>query len=627
VTFGYGQGNTMTNGRKGFTVALSLILVVEAAEMAAGQDAPAGPDLVSMIPREAVFHLERRGHHAVRDAFLASNFGRMAMDEAINQFAHGSRVRIGQMIVKEMFDLDTPKEIDRHQKLLHEVLKPFWYNPCAMYVVLGEDFSRGPGVAFLCVTGKYQSACKEALEALMRVGVPKKGLGGRRQAFTYRKHAAVWQGVAKSHKEFTLPEDPREQAKALAGQTLFMTYWFGDILFVATNLPAADAASRMLSVVKPGKPKAGEASYQAVMKRTAMKDWAFRWYFDVEVLMGAAKKAEGGKLPEALVHLQLDKIRGAGGTGGYMEKVYARRTYVYVPDCTGGPLRFLTAGGSYKKALAMAPDTASILLAGQADTKRILDLIEEMTGLKAAAARPAGKGPPDPQSAKALEQMRKLASASTGQVALCMSEVQGMAGMMAGGGPPIGAVMGLTDSKKALEAIDELIRLAGIEEDDEAEEARAKPGTYRKTPIRYLSDSVRLAVMEDRVAIAMSDNTMKAFVDAALDGTGGFAPDGKDEAMARRLPDGSAIFKLDLAAIARLAWPMLMQQAERSPEEFPFVSMPSAGKMARMLGPELAVLSPDADGLMMESRGKVPFATKTMLAYPMIGWFVFAMMF
>ena len=66
---------------------------------------------------------------------------------------------------------------------------------------------------------------------------------------------------------------------------------------------------------------------------------------------------------------------------------------------------------------------------------------------------------------------------------------------------------------------------------------------------------------------------------------------------------------------------MLMQFSQQTPEEafFPFVSLPSTNKLARMLGPEIAVFEPDDDGLLMKSRGKIPFATKFLLMYPAIG--------
>jgi hypothetical protein len=54
--------------------------------------------------------------------------------------------------------------------------------------------------------------------------------------------------------------------------------------------------------------------------------------------------------------------------------------------------------------------------------------------------------------------------------------------------------------------------------------------------------------------------------------------------------------------------------------------MPSVEKMARLLGPELAVIQPTPDGLLLKSRGQVPFATKVALAYPAVGGIFMMMM-
>ena len=92
--------------------------------------------------------------------------------------------------------------------------------------------------------------------------------------------------------------------------------------------------------------------------------------------------------------------------------------------------------------------------------------------------------------------------------------------------------------------------------------------------------------------------------------------------------EGSALFVMDLAALAKAFWPMLMQMAEmfeQRGELFPFGSVPSVGKMVRLLGPEIAVIQPDADGLMMRSRGKIPFATKMIIILPLGMFSMFSM--
>jgi hypothetical protein len=44
--------------------------------------------------------------------------------------------------------------------------------------------------------------------------------------------------------------------------------------------------------------------------------------------------------------------------------------------------------------------------------------------------------------------------------------------------------------------------------------------------------------------------------------------------------------------------------------------------MVRMLGPEIAVITPDDGGVLLNSRGLVPFATK-MWTYPVIPMMMF----
>ena len=52
---------------------------------------------------------------------------------------------------------------------------------------------------------------------------------------------------------------------------------------------------------------------------------------------------------------------------------------------------------------------------------------------------------------------------------------------------------------------------------------------------------------------------------------------------------------------------------EEGPSILPLASVPSTGKLTRMLGPQIAALQPDDGGLLLKSRGKIPFATKFML--------------
>ncbi|MCK4625584.1 MAG: hypothetical protein KAV00_09765, partial [Phycisphaerae bacterium] len=596
--------------------------------------------LVGMIPKEAVFYLERRGHTAVRKAFLASNLGKMATDDAINQFVHGSRVQIGKMIVRNMFDLDEAEAIAKHQQILHKFLLPFWHNPSTMFVVLDDEMESSPGMGFICVTGKYAKETRSALELLMKIGVPPAGTESTRQSFTHKSGTITWRGVAKRRSVFNLANDPLKKS-----DSLFMVHWAKDVLYIATSLRAADAIGRTFT--KGGKPKnkIHSQNLQVVMKKTAMKDWAFRWYFNVEMLMKMFKKKVTNEEAQLFFNaLGLYGIRGMGGVGGYADNVYTRLTYIYAPKADGGLVRMFKPGGSYKAAFAMTPSESTFCLAGQLDKKALTKMITAMImaskgvpfggktevtveGVGGPAIKPAEKKV-DEKTAKIIKQIEALIDASDGNVAGFVTELQAMVGMMGGGGPPVGAVLGIKDRAKAVNAIDELIKLAGGAERQNEVDAEGRPAPakqYRKIPIRHIGEMVRIVVMKDRAVIALNDNALKSAIDTALDKTGGFEPNSKGKKLLKLTGDGSGIFVMDLAAITKLFWPMLMQavQSEGAQEFFPLASLPSTNKMVRMLGPEIAVFKPDREGLLLKSRGKIPFSTKFVLLYPMMGTIMF----
>ena len=573
----------------------------------------------------------------MRPAFQASNLGQMAQDDAIKQFVHDSRVRIGRMIVAGLFDLNNPEDIAAHHKLLHELLKPFWYKPCAMFVTMDEGFERAPGLGFVCIPEqKYHRSCSRALDALMKVGLPPAGKPGTRQRFTYNSGTILWQGVAKDSSEFTLPEDPKKRVEELKKRSLFMINWTLPALLVATDLSAADAMESVMS--KPGASKDGCESLKVVMAKTALADWAFRWHVDVAALLRMLRAAEPrGWLPASFKATGLDRVRGIGGTGGYADKVYTRMTYI---DCPGGPaglLGALRAGGSYQRAFSMVPSESTFCLAGQLDAKSLLKMVTEIA-LEAASASSTAPATttravpkvPEP-AARALKQLELMAEASDGHVGMFVTDLQAVfMGMMMGpAGMPMGAVVDLKDREKATRAIDELVKLAG--DDDQEEEAEDAPPAlarakqYRQVPIRYVGDMVRLAILKDRLVIAAGDTALKAAIDTALDKTGGFQPGSEGHRLAGLCGEGPVIFKIDLPALAKLGWPLLMTLAQA--EEFPLASLPSTNKMVRMLGPEIAVIAPDAGGVLLKSRGKIPFATKFVLASPLGGLGLIWMMF
>ncbi|HDZ43604.1 hypothetical protein LCGC14_0096000 [marine sediment metagenome] len=629
--------------------------------------------LASMIPPEAIFYVERRGHHAVREAFLDSNFGKMATDEAINAFAHASRIRIGQLIVKELFDLETDDEVVEYQMILHQFLRAFWYQPAAMYVVVPrdeDDDPQEPKFGFICRTGEYQAECKAALDKLTAIGLPEGDEPATRQTFTYEGEGIAWDGVAKDRREWSLPDAVDEQRDVLVEKTLFMVHWEGDTLLLATGLEAADAMGRLLaakSAETGGKrfSKAGNVSLNKVMEKTEIEDWAFRWYFDMAQmweLLGVDEHPEDFTWRRSL---GLDKIEGIGGMGGYVDKVYARKTFIHSPETTDGLLRLFKTGASYKEALAMTPDTSSLFLAGQIDTQTLAKMLHAALGggqddpptietetetielfqgpeqgprIIQTIDEPATQSGDDEadKEAQALAAIDELLAASNGNASVYLGDIRGGLMPMMMGGAPIGLVIGLSDHAAGLRAVDKLIDLAGGEMEADSDAAPAPPGPpgampqpsdarprqYRNVPIRYLPGMIyapvtRLAVMSDRIVLGFSDDVLKTAIDTALDDVGGFRQGSKGPALAALSGEGPVLFSVNLADFAQAFWPMLME-AFAEEEDAPLAELPSAAKMVRMLGPEVSVFKPDDEGLLLDSRGKIPLATKIVPCSPLL---------
>lgn len=576
------------------TARCSLVALVLSALALPAAAQPAGPidaDLLPLIPQRAFFFLEHRGHAAVHETFLASNLGQMYADPAIHDFVHDTRVKVGQMIMESMFELASEEEVAEYQQTLHELLKPFWYQPAAMFAVADEQFERPPGVGFICLPGDYAAEARAALEKLVATGVPEAGEPGERQAVTYETGSVAWTGVAKHWDEWELSDDPEERAEQLREGSVFLVHWRGDnLLCVALSLDAADAMGEILSGQPNGRRLEGDL--QATLAATQMQDWAFRWYVDAAMLWEVARR-EAEELPAALDIVGLTDIRGVGGTEGYVENVWARRTYLYSP---GKPPRFLAAEGSYEPALAMMPPSAAVALAGQFDHQAILDTF---TQAMATAMD-------EEDAAATLAPWRTLVAATDGRMAVFVTDLQTMAMM---GGPedlPVGIALGIADAAQAKQALEEFTRLAVETGMDEP-----AASTYRRTEILAFDPAPRVALLEDRVIVAMGDTAMKAAIDAALDNVGGFEADSAAARYAQLAGEGQALFVLDLAALAQLGWPFLMQAAEEdSYFELPLASLPSTDKMVRLLGPEIAVLRRQEDGLLLESRGKIPFSTK-----------------
>ena len=606
--------------------------------------AAAGPELSSMIPPEAVFWLERHGHTAVKPAFDGSNLGQLAHDAVMNKFIHETRVKIGRMIVKGMFQLEAEADINSHQETLHKFLLPFWYNNCATFAIVKKE-SHGPAMGFYCVTGQYQKECKAAVEAMMKVGVPAEGAAGERQAFTYASGALKWSGVAKQDEEWTIAKDDKERAEQFKKSSLFMAAWSGDLLLVATGIDAADAAGKMLpgAANRPAS-KSASAGYQAVLSQTPLKDWAFRWYVDLEQLRKLIGGSEGGMYGGMMMNLMgIDGMRSIGGVGGYCDNVFTRVTFVDAPT-PAGVLSLLARDGSYKAGLAMLPPNCPLAVAVQIDAQALPQWIrqtmisqkQQMAMMRARmeqsrqeweqareeggespasmpSARPATQ-PAKPTSMpavkldegeeKLLKQIETICQAGTGAGSLAITELPDMRGQ-GPSGPPICFVIELKDAAKAAKVIDEAIK--------SGDSAGAEPVTHSGVAIRNISDSMLVAVAKNRLIFAGTESAMKAAIGVALEApTSGPSP---QMARMRALTgDGSAIIQLDLPALAKWLLPTFAGLFGFAREDdSPLGQLPETDKIAGLLGPEIIVIQPARNGWLFKSRGTVPFLTKILL--------------
>ena len=616
--------------------------------------APAGEGLMAVVPQQAVAFVERRGHEVIHEAYVDSNFGKLGEDPVIQQFAYETRDKTIALIAKGLFEDASPEQAKHNQELILDLAKPFWYRPCVAFLVLDkEGFGKTPGFGFVCMTDKYMKPAKDALDELMKIGVVPAGQTGTRQAFTYASGPITWQGVAHQDEEFTLPNDAAERVTALRKSTLFMAYWSGPMLCLATSIDAADATSAVLSGSAPGMDS--QKGLQPVLRQTAMKDWAFRWYVDVERLFKVGM-AGGEAPPPQFVILGLDKIRGIGGTEGYADKVYTRLTFVDAPDCA--MLKVLQPGGSYKAALDMVPQPATFCLAGQIQPavlgKLVRDCVvaqnpsggrpafvnEDSESTSKPATQPAAwpttwpTSEPGGEGAKALDIIESLAAMSDGRAAGFVGDIQGiiagmLTGFMGGAGPdvPAGAVFGIKDPAKARELVRSLAQMAGGDSAD-ASEPGDQPTTlpsettskYRNVQITRIAEIVRLAVMNDRVIVTAGDSAMKSVIDTALDKLGGVPADSAAGKLATLTGDGPVLFVMDTPSLLKAVWPLINQVFHVAGDDMPLGSLPSQQKLLPALSPEMAVMQPVEGGLLLKSRGTLPFATKVMLLLPTVNW-------
>lgn len=617
--------------------AMATCLFVLAGGAAVAQEAV---NLLPMIPTDAFLVVERQGHDAIQKVFDETNTGRLYNDEAVHQFLVDTRDGVGEMIAKDMLGFTDEEEIKACRQSLHKFLLPFWHSPSVMFAVPNAKAGRDPGIGFIVVPRRdLREDCVRAAEALRLIGVPAGGEAGRRQSFSYTSGAVEWKGVAKSYEDFQLPEDAAARREKLEQCSLFLVVYRAPVLYVATSLSAADAMSKAMST--PDTPQI-RASMKAVRAKTELKDWAIRWHVDIDRSVKAATE-EGEKDPrdnETVKALQLEKVRSVGGTIGYADGVLTRYTYIDAPGCDNGPVRMLKNGGDYRKALAMVPAEASFLLAGQWDKKAAVTTLLVAMGTTPDALRridvsPEGKVTltPETDTQKAGEDrdarlkggvgiINSFTDALTDDFAFFAADLQAMVG----GSPPVGIIVGIRDEEKARKALTELTKLPPFQGSAPAEEgAESQPANaYRKVEIVSIAEgNMHVAILKDRIIFGLADSATKAAIDAALDGTGGFEPDGKAEKMGKLLPKGSAIFSMNTPALVKLVWPMLMEQKKEMDESGygggplkALRSLPSTAKLARLLDPEMAAFTPDKDGLLLSSRGTVPLLTK---AVPMMG--------
>ena len=599
--------------------------------------AAAGPDLSSMIPPEAFFWLERHGHTAVKPAFDASNLGQLAHDAVMNKFIHETRVKIGRLLVKQMFDLETEADIGSHQETLHKFLLPFWYNNCAAFVILKKE-SRGPAMGFYCVTGQYQKQCKDAVEALMKVGVPAEGAAGERQAFTYSSGAIKWSGVAKQGDEWSIAKDDKARAEQFKKSSLFMVAWSGDLLLVATDIAAADAAASMLpgAANRPAS-KSASPGYQAVLAQTPLKDWAFRWYVDMEQVRKLIGGSEGYMYGGMMNMVGIDGMRSIGGVGGYSDNVFTRTTFVDAPT-PAGILSLLARDGSYKAGLAMLPPNCPLAVAARIDAQALPQwvrqtMISQKQQMEMMRARwettvevTAEEGPATMPSAmpatrpaaptsmpavkldedeeKLLKQIEAICQSSTGAGALAITELPDMQGP-GPSGFPICIVIELKDAAKAAKVIDEAIKSGDY--------AGAGPATHLGVTIRNISESMLVAVAKDRLIFAGTEPAMKAAIGVAME-TPTSGPSPQMARMTALTGDGSAILQFDLPALTKWFLPTLAGIFGFARDEnSPLGQLPEPDKLAGLLGPEIIVVQPTKNGWLFKSRGTVPFLTKILM--------------
>ncbi len=623
------KGGLMSNWKNRTATLVAMCMVATAGmcpTMAWAQAAPAAadPGLLPLVPKQAYAVVENRGVDAFKAAALKSNLGKLATDDAIQEFVLGSKDRIVGLMANEMLRPQDSEQSEQYRKLLQTTLAPLWHCPCAMFLTPNVDRVGGaPGVGVICLTGGRQEVTAKAIDALTDALVSGGTLSKR---FTYRKGATTWHGLIEDRVK--LPEDEAERVKALrARDALLMVCWTNQLVCVATQIATADAFSNVLAA--PGNSKFTNATMRTVHAKTGIKDWALRWFVDADQIRELVQ-TESSDSPrrEAATTvfrtLELDKVRGFGGYEGVIGGVYARRSYIYAPEANRGVTKLFKARGSHRQASALTPQDCTITLAGQFDTKVLTGLVRSLASFgeqhapRSASTQPAAAPKLSDEAERVLSPIETLVNGSDGHAAVYFTDMPGFVAGLLGGriNVPLGLVLHTSDPAAARNAVGRLMELDAAENGGNADGNKAKRMTsYRKVKANHLLAESELplivGVMDDRVIVATNTQAFTAAIDAALDKTGGHPADSETKKLLDMCGPGAMAFTFDIPKLITPLWPLLAQAAVQHPDDFPFATLPSVQKMARMLGPEVAVIRPDEKGVLFESRGRLPLVTKS----------------
>jgi len=603
------------------------------AKTAVRAEAKLEASLARFVPANVVFFVERAGHDAVKDAFDASNLGAMFHDPSLAEFIQDLRAQMFDTILEELYDLDVEADGGRNPALLQQLLTPIWRYPSAVfYLPTPEDTPNEMRRSFGLICVVPQDARKEpraAIESVEASGVS--GPSSKQQPFKWTTERLAWTGVAGSYNAFgELPTEAGELEKALEDKALFMTCWTEKYLLVATSLAAAEALDKGIADAK-FKGLAAEADFQAVIKKTETPNWAFRWYVNPVVIGEMLDEDDREEARRTVKALGLENVRAIGGVAGYDKKTFVQRTFVLSPKTDSGLLRLFAAKGSYKPALAMVPRNAAFAMAGQVDPKAVAALIREVVLLDECDDDHDEDGDDEAcelseEAEAVLKDIADIAAGCNGHV-IAFVGAMNMLDMMSDNPPPIGLVLGMKDEKAALDALASMrqLNMARHHGDDSRRGDRGERAakTYREVVIHPLGRSFA-AAMGDRLIVSLSQQGVRQAIDAAKDpeDSGGFGKDSKGEAYAALAGEGAGIFFVDLASIAKSFWPMLrteLAREGRDEENGRFQTLPDTDTLLKHLGPEVAVIENDPDGLLLQCTGLLPFATHWAGGYSGIG--------